>query len=475
MQRWRSTAALAIATAAFASACADAGRTPAPPAPPRAGGPIVSYRVRADRLDTLQVAVSADDPRFQRLTIEDDAEGFIESLRAGPAGAELEPIVPGAWPLSLPVCAGPCEIRYDFDLAGVARAFKNPQFAALWERAILAPPTTFLLRPTELGGGAFTLDVEPRGEALSFACGLARDADGAFVAGLDDLPKAPYAALGELHAHELLVGDADLHVVRVGAEPRVGDEALVRWVRAAAEDLAAYFDGYPQKSAVVFVLTDDGAGISNGFSLGNGGAAVLVEVGTDTDEETFARDWIMTHELVHIASPSLPRAHNWMEEGLATYLEPIARARRGHETPEGVWGPWFHQMWQGQPMADDGGLDGTSSWGRLYWGGAGFWLLAELSIFEQTRGEKSLTDCLRSVARAGGTIAKRWPAARYLEACDAGLGAPIVSRLYADLAARPVALDLDGVFARLGVHKAPGGVRFDDDAPAAALRRRLTP
>lgn len=35
----------------------------------------------------------------------------------------------------------------------------------------------------------------------------------------------------------------------------------------------------------------------------------------------------MTHEMVHLAFPSVPDQHHWIEEGLATYVEPIARAR----------------------------------------------------------------------------------------------------------------------------------------------------
>jgi hypothetical protein len=37
----------------------------------------------------------------------------------------------------------------------------------------------------------------------------------------------------------------------------------------------------------------------------------------------------MTHELVHMAIASLADEHHWLEEGLATYVEPIARAQDG--------------------------------------------------------------------------------------------------------------------------------------------------
>jgi hypothetical protein len=37
----------------------------------------------------------------------------------------------------------------------------------------------------------------------------------------------------------------------------------------------------------------------------------------------------MTHELVHTALASLPDDRRWMEEGNATYIEPIARTQAG--------------------------------------------------------------------------------------------------------------------------------------------------
>ena len=38
---------------------------------------------------------------------------------------------------------------------------------------------------------------------------------------------------------------------------------------------------------------------------------------------------LFTHELVHVATPTVGPPHRWMEEGLATYLEPVVRARAG--------------------------------------------------------------------------------------------------------------------------------------------------
>jgi hypothetical protein len=71
----------------------------------------------------------------------------------------------------------------------------------------------------------------------------------------------------------------------------------------------------------------------------------------------------MTHELVHMAFPSVPRQHHWVEEGLATYVEPIARAQAASLGAERVWADMLHAMPQGHGR----GIDHTRNWRRTYW------------------------------------------------------------------------------------------------------------
>jgi hypothetical protein len=53
--------------------------------------------------------------------------------------------------------------------------------------------------------------------------------------------------------------------------------------------------------------------------------------------------------MVHLAFPSVPQNHHWIEEGLATYVEPIARARGGNLTAEKIWVDMVEGMPQGLP------------------------------------------------------------------------------------------------------------------------------
>jgi len=181
----------------------------------------------------------------------------------------------------------------------------------------------------------------------------------------------------------------------------------------------------------------------------------MVHVGAQTDRTALDRDWILTHEMVHLSMPGLASRYRWMEEGLATYLEPVMRVRAGRLETVEVFDDWLSSMEKGQPSPSDGGLDGTEDWGRVYWGGASFWLRADLAILSATKGRRSLRDCLVAVARAGGTISARWPVDRFLRACDEGAG---------------VEVDFEALFGRLGVRATDKGPAFDDTAPDAWMR-----
>lgn len=72
----------------------------------------------------------------------------------------------------------------------------------------------------------------------------------------------------------------------------------------------------------------------------------------------------MAHEMVHLAFPRVARKHHWIEEGLATYVEPWARLGIGQLTVERVWKDLLKGLPKGLPRHGDQGLDHTPTWGR---------------------------------------------------------------------------------------------------------------
>ena len=133
----------------------------------------------------------------------------------------------------------------------------------------------------------------------------------------------------------------------------------------------------------------------------------------------------------------------------------------------------LRDMHQGLPQAGDRGLDDTPTWGRTYWGGALFCLLADVEMRERSGNGKGLQHALRAIMAQGNMEADS-ELPPLLAIGDRAVGAPVLQELYAQMKGAPYAVDLPALWKKLGVQVAAEGVQFDDQAPLAAARRALT-
>ena len=131
-------------------------------------------------------------------------------------------------------------------------------------------------------------------------------------------------------------------------------------------------------------------------------------------------------------------------------------------------------MKKGLPEQGDRGLDGTPTWGRTYWGGAMFCLLADIEIRKQTGNKAGLQQALRGIVEAGGNMEQVWPIERILSVGDKATGTNVLADLYAKMGDEPYAPDLEALWRDLGVSVGEGRVTFDDTAPLAPIRRAIT-
>jgi hypothetical protein len=257
---------------------------------------------------------------------------------------------------------------------------------------------------------------------------------------------------------------------------------VMQWIENAATSVATYYGRFPVPRDRILVVPapsspgNDRHGVMQGTTWGDVGgspAFTRIRLGQHSTLQDLADDWMMTHELTHTGFPSQDE-HHWIEEGLAVYIEPVARVQAGFLKPEQIWSDMVRDMPKGNPQSGDQGLDQTHSWGRTYWGGAQFCLLADVTIREQTHNKKGLQDALRAIVAAGGTIDQEWPIRKALLAGDAGTGTHILEQQYDHMASAPVTVDLDGLWKKLGIVRTETGVRFDDTAPDAAIRAAIT-
>lgn len=411
----------------------------------------------------------------EELSVESGTEPFLRGMREV-RGDRLVEIKARGTSWFVPSCASRgCRIRYRFALFEAAQEHADPDLAIQYGEALESPPGAWLLRPLGASEARVRIGVNTA-PGMRFATGLAPSAGarpGTYELDAVDLPRAPYSVFGALAVNELKLEDRSVHVAFVPLERRLAQEEIVRWIRSSAQMVAAYFGRFPLEHTLVLVLPARGDRI-HGRVLGGGGATVLLWLGPDATSAKLYDDWVLVHELVHTGFPTVPRRHHWAEEGVATYVEPLARVRSGQMSAERVWGDLLVGLPKGLPKEADRGLDRTPTWGRTYWGGALFWFLADLDIRERTENRRSLADALRGIVSAGGTIEHRWELNRAFDAGDRAVGIPALAQLYAKMGSQPMDVDLKSLFRKLGVQLREGRVEFDDSAPLAAIRRSIT-
>ena len=250
-------------------------------------------------------------------------------------------------------------------------------------------------------------------------------------------------------------------------EPLAADvDEIAAWVEATALANADLWRGFPvARSTVVILPTPGRSNVPFGRVISTGGIMVLVLVGSEIEARALYDEWVLVHEFIHLGTPYIRDTGAWLNEGLATYLEPIIRYRAGWRSAESVWEEWTGWMERGvAPMTR-----GLSS-GNPYWGGALFSLMADVELRKLTGGRMGLEHCLRILLAEAGDVSK---GARTMEALalgDRNSPAPVLTRLAeAHLAGAPV--DLEALFASLGVRRSGGRIAFDDAAPLAEVRR----
>ena len=281
-------------------------------------------------------------------------------------------------------------------------------------------------------------------------------------------PRCPQAA-------ELLsVAGSAVCLIQDGATPAKLKIAEQAWILRSAHIVAAYYGQFPAPLVVVRLTSAGGSGVNGGRTTNDEGLMIQASVGGDTTPEELNADWVMVHEMVHLALPEIGRAHNWLAEGLAVYVEGVARAQAGNRPISDVWAEDRREMPRGLPRPGEGGMDETHTWARTYWGGALFCLQADVAIREQTHNRVGLQTALRAILKDTGGYGFERDIVEVLRVGDAATGTHVLYDLYSRSRREAQAPDLSLMWTLLGVPENPATEGFDDRAPLAAVRIAIT-
>jgi len=412
-------------------------------------------------------------------TIDRGAEPFAKDIEvsADRDGAPWARVIRSGRTFEAAACgSGACRIRYRLALRDAARKIDDLDVASEEGELVEAPPSTWLLVPSRAPHELRLRFRVTCPEGSRFVTGVFRseEAKDAWDISIDDLWTSPYSAFGPLRVRTVPVNGGSVDLALGPGKLAVTDDDLVHWVDASARAVSAYYGRFPMRSALVLLVASRGRWVGSGRTLAGGGGTVLVRVGERAPLEAYRADWVLVHEMIHLTFPSVTRDQDWAEEGIATYAEPFARVRAGLVDEAVAWRGLIEGLPNGQPEGGDRGLDHTHTWGRIYWGGALFWFLADVEIRKRTQNRFGLEHALRGVIDAGGSNASRWPLVEVLSAGDRATGAPVLRELYAEMCSSPHPVDLDALLKSLGVSLSGGHVTFDDKAPLADVRRAIT-
>ncbi|HET7541493.1 MAG TPA: hypothetical protein VFK05_16570 [Polyangiaceae bacterium] len=449
--------------------------TPAPSPVSAVAGVPWHYHVRLETGAELEVEGHFEGKSDGVFSVDSELRPFVRKFEVAHGDHWLPAAMrEGSW---LAPCDSGCKVRYGFALREATDTLGEADTAIAAGDVLISPPSTWLLHPaTDQQTGDFELEVDPGPDArfVSAFRAVPGGQGSRYQAAIRVLDDAAFAAFGPLHVAEIPAGDTSLQLGLAAHGLGLSPAQAEAWVRTSAGAVASYYQGHLPARRTLLLLMQGSGDSTRGLTLGGGGPGVLVRASDRVTPSNTVEDWVVTHELLHANFPDLGPAHSWLSEGLATYLEPIARARVGLISEAKVWRDMVDGMPQGLPQAGDQGLENTRTWGRTYWGGALFCLVADVELRERSNNLHSLDDVLRAIGGTGASDEDFWPIERVLEVADRATGTKIVRELFERLAKKPGTVELAQLFARLGVRAEGDSVIFDERAPLAPLRKSIT-
>lgn len=419
--------------------------------------------------------------RTERLALTNGAAAHVRDfkVRAGDGWRRIEPSGDEWLERS---CNWRCTVKYRIDLGELASACgEEVDCARRVGDATLSPSLAWLVRPAPRTDVPVTVRVNAPDRA-QFATGMhaAEGSGAAYTFRSFDLDEGSFTAFGPMRKYAVEVPGgggkaARIDVVVLGATRyAMSDAEMKSWIEDAAHVTVPLFGRFPVDRSTLFVVPAQGEDeVVFGKVLSLAGASIVLVVGDRMPASARRSDWVLVHELFHLGFPTFRGEGRWLGEGLATYYEPILRARAGWTTEAEVFRQFARNMPRGQPahIAPNAGLSARDDLDTIYWGGALFCLAADVRIREETRGRKSLDDVLRVALARGGDATRVWSLQEVVALADDVTGTSVVSDMYERYAARGERIDIDALMSSLGV--AADGRDADDSRPLAWVRRSI--
>jgi hypothetical protein len=453
--------------------------------PARATEPRWRYEVTAGpAAEKLAVVAEFDGDTDSELTVNEGAEPYIRDVEAlEKRGWTRLETRKGSWFLPSPCRAG-CVVRYKVLLRDAAQAEQDTAVARLFDFAIVAPPSTWLLRPARSRAPTPRFGVPrddgPRRRVRQRRLPRARPRPAPMRASpttTTSSPTPPSAVSGSATSTAganpcrdppRAYSNADDVDRPPGSRPR-----RARWKGSTAlfpVASPAWSSRSADRRDILGRLRDDDGPLRRGHRDRRRRAARRPRIS--------AGDWVLVHEMVHTALPGPRRdPSTGSRRGSRRTSSRSSRRRAGLRTTAQVWAEW---VTRNAPRTARGretaGSTATPTWGAHLLGRRA--LLPARGRRDPAAHEQRALARRRPPRRPGrraGASRRAGPVERVSSGWgDAATGVPVLRELYDKMAVAPVGVDLADLWKRLGVSVRGNAVTFDDAAPLASVRRGIT-
>jgi len=287
--------------------------------------------------------------------------------------------------------------------------------------------------------------------------------------------------LGQFDYRELEVPGATLRVsVLRDSGGDIDVDKITAWIDQAARGVALAHGRFPNPNPQILVVpvrSSRNSPVPFGRVIRDGGEAVQFFADPARDLSDFNADWTATHEFAHLLLPYVK--DRWVSEGFASYYQNVLMARSGNYSETQGWSKLHAGIERARNVRPKiSPLDTSGGGGRarmmVYWSGAAMALLGDIRQRQLSSGSESLEVILGRLRSCCLPSDRAWTAQQLFRKLDELSEHKVWLALYQHYADTPGVADLTPAYRQLGIQvSGDGTVVLDDNAPQAALRRRL--
>jgi len=162
--------------------------------------------------------------------------------------------------------------------------------------------------------------------------------------------RMPYDAFDKLAKTDLDVPGGVVHVAFAPGDFALPKDRILDFVRTSARAVSTYYGRFPVSAVKLLIVPVEGPRVRGGTTWGYRAAAIRLMLGRDASEDDLRRDWVLVHEMTHLALPEMAQRYGWLSEGLAVYIEPVAWVQAGDLTAKEIWQAMMRDMPKGLPQ-----------------------------------------------------------------------------------------------------------------------------